>query len=569
MSNNNVEKDILTIRVMDGTNYSKWSVRMTILLWSKELLDVCEKEPEPGISTATTNQWTKASYNAVNLITTCVSHKAFIEVIKLNTTNSYLLWTKLKDKYASKKATNQGHVWMDLLCSSYQGNIQQHVTQSQKIILKLESVGILLAPDLLLFTILGKLMGDPKVNQYVKLLTLNEDLVGNPDEVLSKLEDFHNNSTLQESQSISSASALISENSGPFKITHYHANGKYNPECTNHSKEECYADNPHLRPAHCDKRRRPFSSKNASAHVSTAQALITGRESSSSTQDLIIDCGETHLMFNNKNRFLSFSEINPMKFYTGNSSSTLSAIGLGTVKLICNKKPLILENSLFVPGLNCKLVNLLQLFNKKLVISHCKSHFTLECPAVLKSMGLPCDTFNFHTCDLNKAHLLPFRDHFEHIHLPLDCVHLNLVGPITPPSVSGYRYFLTIVDQFTSFKITCFLKNKSDAFNKFLHQKISMENLHNRTLKKLVSDRGGEFLNHKFNTLSEKCRFHHVFSPAETHQHNGFSERENQSILLKTRFILNHSNLPKAYWAEAVRMAILLCNIVPTPSMTN
>ncbi|MBW0486120.1 hypothetical protein O181_025835 [Austropuccinia psidii MF-1] len=215
MTDNNVEKDILTSPILDSTNYSEWGVKMTMLLQSKELLDICEKEPEPGVSAAATNRWTKVSYNAVNLITSCVSNKVFIEVIKLKTKNSYLLWTKLKDKYASKKATNQG-------------------------------LGILLPPDLLSFTILRKLMGDPKVYQCVKLLTLNEDLVGNPDKVLSKLEDFHNKSNLQESQPLSSASELISENSGPFKITHYSANGSHNSKCTNHSKEECYAENPHL-----------------------------------------------------------------------------------------------------------------------------------------------------------------------------------------------------------------------------------------------------------------------------------------------------------------------------------
>ncbi|MBW0520672.1 hypothetical protein O181_060387 [Austropuccinia psidii MF-1] len=289
MTDNNVEKDILTIPLLDGTNYSKWSVRMTILLWSKELLDICEKEPEPGVSAAATNLWTKASYNAVSLITPCVSHKVFINVIKINTTNPYLLWTKLEDKYASKKATNRGCVWIDLPRSSYQ------------------------------------------------------------DKVLWKLEDFYNNSNLQESHPLSSASALISENSGPFKITHYCANGKHNSKCTNHSKEECYAENPHLQPACRDERRRPFSSQNVSAHISTAHELITGQESSSSTQDLIIDCGATHNMFHNKNLFLSFSKINCIKVSTSDSSSTLSAIGLGTVKLFCNKKPLILENSLFVP----------------------------------------------------------------------------------------------------------------------------------------------------------------------------------------------------------------------------
>ncbi|MBW0535071.1 hypothetical protein O181_074786 [Austropuccinia psidii MF-1] len=500
---------------------------------------------------------------------------------------------------------------MNLLHSSYQGNIQQYVTQSQKIILELKSIGILLTPDLLSFTISGKLMGDPKVHQYVELLTLNEDLVGNPDKVLLKLEDFCNSSTLQEPQSISPASALITESSVPFKITHYCANVKHNSKCINHSKEECYTENHHLRPDRRDKRRRPFPSKNASAHVSTAQSLITGRESSSKTQDLIIDCGGTHHMFNNKNMFLFLLKINPINVSTGASSSTLSAIGLGTVKLICKEKPVILKNSLFVTGLNCNLVSLLQLFNKKLVISHCKTHFTLESkssvmvkdsifnnlmkvkylipqafisnidphywhqhpghpgPAVSKSMGLLSNMFSCQTCDLRKAHLLPFQDHFEHIHLPLDCVHLDLVGPITPPSVSGYQYFLTIVDQFTSFKITCFLKNKLDAFNKFLHQKISMENLHDRKLKKLVAGRGSEFFNHKFKALSEKCGFQNVFFPAETPQNNGFAERENQSILLKKRCILNHSNFPNFYWEEEVQTATILCNIVPTPSRTN
>ncbi|MBW0526244.1 hypothetical protein O181_065959 [Austropuccinia psidii MF-1] len=185
MTNSNTEKDVLTIPVLDGTSYRKWGLGIPIFLRSKELLHFCEKEPEPGISTAT-NLWNKASYNGVNLISARVSHEVFNKVIKLNKRNYYPLGTKLKKK--------------------------QHSTISNskpKIILELESVGILLAPELLSFTTLGKLMGDPKVHQYVELLTLNEDLVGNPDEVLSKLEDFHNNSILQESQPKPLASSLI------------------------------------------------------------------------------------------------------------------------------------------------------------------------------------------------------------------------------------------------------------------------------------------------------------------------------------------------------------------------
>ncbi|MBW0515387.1 hypothetical protein O181_055102 [Austropuccinia psidii MF-1] len=165
----------------------------------------------------------------------------------------------------------------------------------------------MLAPYILLFTILGKLMGDLKVHQYVDLLTLNEDLVGNLDEVLSKLEEFHNNSVIQELQPNLSALELIPENPGPFKINNYCANGKHNSKCTNHFEEECYAKNIHLQPARHDKRRRPFQSHNTYTHVSISKVLVTGIVSSLETQDLIIDCGDTHHIFKKKDLFLSIS----------------------------------------------------------------------------------------------------------------------------------------------------------------------------------------------------------------------------------------------------------------------
>ncbi|MBW0483591.1 hypothetical protein O181_023306 [Austropuccinia psidii MF-1] len=136
-------------------------------------------------------------------------------------------------------------------------------------------------------------------------------------------------------------------------------------------------------------------------------------------------------------------------------------------------------------------------------------------------------------------------------------------------SVSGCRYFLTIVDQATSFKIVKFIKNKSDAFNQFVIAKKAMENLHNQTLKKLVSDCGGEFMNSQFTLLAESQGFVHIFSPAKTPQHNGFLERRNRTILEKARCLLNSSNRPSHYWAEAVNTSTFLCNIVPTPSRHN
>ncbi|MBW0537118.1 hypothetical protein O181_076833, partial [Austropuccinia psidii MF-1] len=96
-----------------------------------------------------------------------------------------------------------------------------------------------------------------------------------------------------------------------------------------------------------------------------------------------------------------------------------------------------------------------------------------------------------------------------------------------------------------------------------------IENLHDWKIKTIVLDRGGEFVNNQFKKLAETNGFIHILSPPETPQHNWFAERANRTIIEKARCILNRSNLPKSYWAEAVSTATFLLNIIPTPSRSN
>ncbi|MBW0506354.1 hypothetical protein O181_046069 [Austropuccinia psidii MF-1] len=180
-------------------------------------------------------------------------------------------------------------------------------------------------------------------------------------------------------------------------------------------------------------------------------------------------------------------------------------------------------------------------------------------------MGLPSNNSLCKTCNLNKIHQLPFKDKLKHISLPLDCVHLDLVGPISPPSAGGSRYFLTIFYQFTSYKIACMIKSKSDTFDQFVVAKNSMENHQKQTIKKVISDHGEEFMNKKFKEILASCSFTHVFSPAYTPQHNGFSERANWTILDKSKYLLDESGLAKQYWAKAINTSTLLTNLIPTP----
>ncbi|MBW0506582.1 hypothetical protein O181_046297 [Austropuccinia psidii MF-1] len=480
-----------SIPILKNSNYGEWVSQMTILLRSKDLLDVREKPIPSDLSTTATNKWNKS-------------------MVKQFSKKAHLLWTKLEEQYASKKAVNRGRVWMQWLKFNYDGNLQHYINNRRTLMMALETVNITIPDECHSFSLVGKLSGDPKL------------------------------------RSISpSASALLSESAHPYKITYFCSNGKHNPMCTTHSKNKCYDENPHLRPP----RRNNKTKNQVSAHLSTAQALITRNKLDITSQELIIDCGATHHMFNSPRYFTSFTQRPEINVSTGDLASTLVLVGTGTVVILCGNQVFTLENSLLVPRLNCNLVSLLALSNKKMVIQREGDSFTLETGEKgtiegkiisnlmlghpgnppIKAMGLPTVNSVFSTCDLNKMRMLPFNDNSGDVSQPLDCVHLDLVGPISPASISGFRYFLTIVDQATSFKIVSLLKLKSNAFDQSIIVKNHIENLHDRKIKTVVSDRDGEF----------------------------------------ARCILNRSNLPKSYWAEAVSTSTFLSNLTPTPSRSN
>ncbi|MBW0468952.1 hypothetical protein O181_008667 [Austropuccinia psidii MF-1] len=104
---------------------------------------------------------------------------------------------------------------------------------------------------------------------------------------------------------------------------------------------------------------------------------------------------------------------------------------------------------------------------------------------------------------------------------------MDLVGPITPPSISQCKFSLTITDQASLYKIVSFLKNKSECFEKFETIKKKIEVKQERKIKRIVSDRGGEFLNQQFSQLTTACGIIHTFAATETPQHNGYAERKN------------------------------------------
>ncbi|MBW0526241.1 hypothetical protein O181_065956 [Austropuccinia psidii MF-1] len=83
-------------------------------------------------------------------------------------------------------------------------------------------------------------------------------------------------------------------------------------------------------------------------------------------------------MFNTKRFFTSLSNLTGIPVSTGDSNSNVSALGSGTVTLICQRRYLTLTNFLYVPKINSKLIRSLALFNEKAMIKHTCNSFSLE-----------------------------------------------------------------------------------------------------------------------------------------------------------------------------------------------
>ncbi|MBW0500217.1 hypothetical protein O181_039932 [Austropuccinia psidii MF-1] len=303
--------------------------------------------------------------------------------------------------------------------------------------------------------------------------------------------------------------------------------------------------------------------------------------------------------------FTNLRRSSPFIVLTGDPTSNLFAEGIGSVNVMVEGKALTLENCIYMPKISHNLISLLELFKSSItieklasdlfVIKHSNKEIlsgklsnrlmtVLHQPAKalvsigalwhqrlghpsnqsVKALGLPSPHDPCEICLTGKSSLLSFPGSFDQVQNPLDCVHLDVVGPVNPSSNTGLKYFLTIVDQFTSFKSVMFLKAKSEAFDEFIKWKTFSENFHNTKTKGLSATRGGEFENERFKNLAVSCGFIHTFSPTATPEHNGFAEHANRTILDKARCLLLKSNVPWSFWAEAVNTATFLSNLIPT-----
>jgi transposase InsO family protein len=148
-----------------------------------------------------------------------------------------------------------------------------------------------------------------------------------------------------------------------------------------------------------------------------------------------------------------------------------------------------------------------------------------------------------------------------------DEIHSDVWGPSPVPTINGREYYTTFTDGKSRYSGLDLLRAKYENFKAYKDYEARLWTQKKVRIKKLFSDRGGEYLSKEFSDHLAQAGTVRNLTVHDTPEHNGIAERLNRTLLEKVRAMLHASQLPKFLWGEAVKHAIYLKNRTSTKAL--
>ncbi|KAM1997822.1 hypothetical protein ACFX15_030613 [Malus domestica] len=129
-------------------------------------------------------------------------------------------------------------------------------------------------------------------------------------------------------------------------------------------------------------------------------------------------------------------------------------------------------------------------------------------------------------CAIAKNHKLSFSPAKSSTPHSLALIHCDVWGPAPVTSVSGFQYYLLLVDDYTRYSWFFPLRRKSEVFSTFVNFKNYVEKSVGNQIKTIRSDSGGEFTSASFQSYLNLHGISHQYSCPHTPEQNGCVERK-------------------------------------------
>ena len=151
---------------------------------------------------------------------------------------------------------------------------------------------------------------------------------------------------------------------------------------------------------------------------------------------------------------------------------------------------------------------------------------------------------------------------------PFELIHSDVCGPMSESSIGGSHYYVTFIDDFTSYTVVYFLRNNSHVLEKLKDFHSYAMNVSEEGIKVFRTDNGGEYCSKEFESFLKGNGIVHQLTVPYNPSHNGVAERMNRTVMKSARAMMFHSNLPNQFWAEAVSSSVYIRNRCPTSTLS-
>lgn len=445
------------------------------------------------------------------------------------------------------------------------------------------------------------------IMQQVRGKTISEDSQSYLDEVIASLLDEarrigHNNNI----HGNPNTAMIARKPSKPKPICKYC--GKI------HKSENCWQEYPEKRPsARLSTAPQTDNTSQKDNLYSTSNIAFLTQTKNSPCETWILDSGATQHMSNDKSHFTKLEPCSTTITTANNTKMTAS--GRGDVQLATpNGTSFTLLNVLYVPQLAsnhlsicCATKNPHMTFNflhgecrimfRNTLIAIAKQrdsllvletvrpyahtakandsltwhkrlgHLNQEymCKNTIQTIIGNVEPFSCHTCHKNKSTRIISHSPVTKAKRPLEKIHSDLAGPITPMSLDGNKYLITFTDDYSRFSWVFPCERKSQCLEIFKVFKKAVENELDQKIAFLHCDNGGEYSSKEWNHYVRQEGIQMQYTVPHTPEQNGVAERLNRTLFNMARcFVNDSSDLIKPLWAELMRTACYIKNRIPT-----